>query len=232
MHLTLVDYSLWFGGFLIVLALLITMHKRRMRRTYPYFFFYVLLQVAFGPLLFLLNARSYRAYYYGYYVTLIVSEVASVLVFWDILRNTLSTRSRLRDLAALMFWSSVALVLATMILINFGRGHSDRSLQDWMLSAVSATRVAQCTLILLLFCFRKYLGISFSSMVYGIALGFGLFAATNMLVAGSIRFAGPSHMLLSEINSTAYLTASLIWLAYSMLGSDQSRVPRQADYFE
>ena len=229
MHLTLVDYSLWFGGFLIVLALLITMHKRRMRRTYPYFFFYVSLQVAFGPLLFLLNARSYRAYYYGYYVTLIVSVVASVLVFWDIQRNTLSTRSRLRDLAALMFWSSVALVLATMILINFGRGRSDTFLQDWSFSTARATHVAQCTLILWPFCFRKRLGISSSSMAYGIALGFGFFATTEMLVARITRFDRPSLMLLSQIYSTAYLTASLIWLAYSMLGSDQARVPGPAD---
>jgi hypothetical protein len=116
-----------------------------------------------------------------------------------------------------------------MILI--GRSHTDTFLQDWLLSAVSATRVAQCALILLLFCFRKYLGISFSSMAYGIALGFGLFAATNMLVAGITRFAGPSHMLLSQINSTAYLTASLIWLAYSMCGSTQPPVPRQAERF-
>ncbi len=231
MHLQLVDYVIWAADFLALLAIVGAMHKRRLRGPYPYFFLYILLQVALNPLLLLFSTISYRLYYYAYYSVLIVSVVASVAVFWDILRNTLAASPGLRDLVALMFWSSVALVLAAMVLLNVSRGQGTNILADWTLSAVSATRVAQCALILLLFCFRKYLGISLDGMVFGIALGFGLFAATNMLIAGVAHVAGSSQAILSQVNSSTYLASSLIWLIYAMRGSAQLQTAGRAECF-
>lgn len=231
MHLRLVDYVIWAGDCLALLAVLAAMHKRRLHRPYPYFFFYILLQLALNPLLLLFSTISYRLYYYAYYAVLMVSVVASVAVFRDILRNALTVFPGLRDLMALMFWSSVALVLAAMVLLNISRGQDNNFLADWTLSAVSATRTAQCALILLLFCFRKYLGISFGSIVFGIALGFGFFAATNMLMIAGGRFASMNHAVLSQVNSGIYLASALIWLGYAMRGSAQLQTAGRAECF-
>ena len=86
-------------------------------------------------------------------------------------------------------------------------------------------------MILLLLCFRKHLGVSLGSIDFGIALGFGLFAATNMLIMGIARVAGQYHTALSQINVFAYLAASLIWLAYARRGCTQLRAPDRADAF-
>jgi hypothetical protein len=107
-----------------------------------------------------------------------------------------------------------------IVLTNITRTSSSSSpYVNWILSSVSAIRVVQIALILLLLLFRRYLGISRSNVVFGIALGFGLFALANLLIVGVIRFVGVTGVIPGQINSLAYLVASVIWLIYMARGS-------------
>ena len=74
----------------------------------------------------------------------------------------------------------------------------------------------QCGLVFFLLLFSEYLGISRRSLLFGISLGFGLFAAMNMLVAtGMSAIHGILRQdTLRHINSAAYLVSCdhLVWL--------------------
>jgi len=79
-------------------------------------------------------------------------------------------------------------------------------------------RLMQCGLVFFLLLFSEYLGIARRSLLFGISMGFGFFAAVNMLVATGM---GHPHGILNQrtlrhINSVAYFVAVLIWLGYTL----------------
>jgi hypothetical protein len=76
----------------------------------------------------------------------------------------------------------------------------------------------QCGLVFFLLLFSEYLGISRRSLLFGISLGFGFFAAVNMLVATGMAHHGGilSKTALRHINSFAYMIALVIWLGYTL----------------
>ncbi len=222
MHLTLVDYALWLGSGVVMAGVLAAMYSRKLHKTYPYFFAYAILQVVSVPLMFWLSTRFYAVYYYAYYGSLIASVVISIAIFWEIFRNALKPHEGLRRWAFVSFWWGVVFLSGVIVLMTFARGPSPQGpYANWISSSVSATRVAQCALILFLLLFRRHLGISRGHVIFGIALGFGIFAAVNMLIASGIRFNGLTHGILWQVNSLAYLLASVVWLTYTLRGSTQ-----------
>jgi threonine/homoserine/homoserine lactone efflux protein len=55
-------------------------------------------------------------------------------------------------------------------------------------------------------------------VLFGISVGFGFFAAVNMLVFTALAHrTAVSTANLSRINGTAYLVSALVWLAYTAL---------------
>jgi hypothetical protein len=76
-------------------------------------------------------------------------------------------------------------------------------------------RVMLCGLVFFLLLFSEYLGISRRHVLFGVAVGFGLFDAINMLVATAMSHPTLLHKsTLNEINSAAYVVACLTWLVY------------------
>jgi hypothetical protein len=88
-----------------------------------------------------------------------------------------------------------------------------------ILLADRSLRMMQCGLVFFLLLFSTYLGIPHRSLLFGISVGFGLFAAVNMLVATFASHQGISTAALSRANSIAYLVAVLIWLSYSVVAA-------------
>ena len=72
--------------------------------------------------------------------------------------------------------------------------------------------------------FSEYLGISRRSPLFGISLGFGLFAAVNMLVTTAMTHHGILHQsTLRHINSEAYLLAIVLWLGYTLAAAPSEK---------
>ena len=88
----------------------------------------------------------------------------------------------------------------------------------------------QCGLVFFMLLFSEYLGIPHRSFLFGIALGFGLFAAINMLVmTGASHHGILSRATLSLINSGAYLLTVVIWFGYTWAASPSpSKVAEEA----
>jgi hypothetical protein len=222
MNLGTLDYFLWFAGFGLMIALTCVLYARGLHRVYRYFFAYVLLQLFSNPFLFWLatgqTKQSYTAYFCAYYVNISISGAISIAVFWDILAGAFGSSERLRPLLTTAFLGVLVLVLTLAVFINFNTRYVERSYIGWILSCESALRVAQFALILFFIVIRRYLGIARRNVPYGIALGFGFYAAINLLVIEGIRHRLPGPMP-RHINSAAYVAAILIWLYYAWRGS-------------
>ncbi len=201
-------------------GVVIGMFRRGLYRKYPYFFNYTILQVVSVPLLFWLNLRSYTVYYYAYYFNTGLSILISFAVLQEIFKDAFRPYEALRDLSVILFrWSMlVVMLVGVMWAINTTHKIDDAPITDALLLAERSVRLMQCGLVFFLLLFSEYLGISRRSILFGISLGFGLFAAINMLVVTGISREEIllRHTTLRQINSGAYLLATLIWLGYTL----------------
>ena len=219
MHLRLTDYVLWAAAPLLQVGVLTTMLRRGLHRNYPYFLNYTILAIISEPVLAFLFPRSYTAYYYAYYVNLALSVILSFAVLHEIFRDAFKPYEALRDLGTILFrWSAlVILLVGVMWAINAGHSADNGKLTEVIVLASRSIRLMQCGLVFFLLLFSEYLGLPRRSFVFGVSLGFGLFAALDMLVLTGASHRGIlSQAALRQINSAAYLMAVLIWFGYTL----------------
>ena len=222
MQLRLVDYVLWFASPLLQAGVLLAMLRRGLYRDYPYFLNYTILAVASEPILFFLHSRSYTAYYYGYYVNLGLSVIISFAVLQEIFRDAFRPYEALRDLGVILFrWSGLVVLLVGVMWAINARSSSDSGVvMDIINLADRSVRIMQCGLVFFLLLFSEYLGLSRRSFLFGVSLGFGMFAAINMLVFTGLTYHGILHQsTLSKINSAGYLVAVAIWFGYTLVAA-------------
>ena len=220
MHLHLIDYVLWFSASTIQFGVLVAMYRRGLQREYPYFFNYTVLQVIGDPILFVMNRQGYTLYYFSYWLSAALSALISFAVLYEIFQHAFRPYEALRDLGVILFrWSAlVILLVAGMWAVTSGHPAQEGSITNAILLAERSVRLMQCGLVFFLLLFSEYLGISRRNLLFGIALGFGLFASVNMLVASGLSHAGVVHVsVLRWINSGAYSLSALIWLGYTAL---------------
>ena len=224
MHFSLTDYFFWLASPLFQVGVLISLFRRGLHKEYPYFFNYTLLQVL--SVAFLLAVQhSQSLYYYGYWVITALSVLISFAVLQEIFKEAFRPYEALRDLSVILFrWSILVLVLVGgMWAISTKPSDGLDSITTVILAADRSVRLMQCGLVFFLVLFSEYLGISRRHMVFGIALGFGLFASVNMLVATGMSHPSVVHAsVLSRINCAAYDIAALIWLGYTALAPARS----------
>src|SRR5271165_6472701 len=202
------DYVLWIASPAFQLAVVVAMVRRGLHRDYPYFFNYTILGVIAEPLLFVLQRSSYTVYYYAYYVNLGLSVIISFAVLQEIFRDAFRPYEALRDLSVILFrWSAlVVLLVAVMWAIGNNNNKPDMGVvAQTIMLANRSVRLMQCGLVFFLILFSEYLGIPRRSFLFGISMGFGLFASVNMLVVTGLQH--PHRILksttLSQINSAA-----------------------------
>jgi hypothetical protein len=226
MHLRLVDYVLWCAGPVLQFGVLVAMYRRGLHHEYPYFFNYTILQVLSDPILFVIQRHSsYTMYYWGYYVSAALSALISFAVIQEIFRDAFRPYEALRDLSTILFrWSALlVLLIGVMWYITAAQSSGVDALTSGILMVQRSVRMMQCGLVFFLVLFSEYLGISRRHVLFGIALGFGLFASVNMLYATALAH-GPfvRVSILRPINSAVYVVSVLIWLGYTALAPIRS----------
>jgi len=219
MHVSLIDYILWFASPLLQAGVLVALFRRGLYREYPYFFSYVILQVVSITFL-LLAQRSVTLYVSGYWVINAVSILISLGIIQEIFKEAFRPYEDLRDLGAILSrWLALVFVLCGCMctitsIHSAGRG----SITAVVLLTDLSVRLMQCGLGFFILLLSGYLGISRRHVLYGIALGFGLFTSVNMLVAMGMSHPSTIHAsVLGRINLTACDLAALIWLGYTAL---------------
>lgn len=219
MHFNCFDYVLWFAFPLLQAATLVILFRRGFHRLYPYFSSYMILQIGGVSFLFLAQ-HSPSLHVYGYWVIDVLNILISLAIFREIFDDAFGPSSDLRHFADILFtWSASMLLVGGCLwtIVNIYSGHN--SIAAAILVADRSVRLMQCGLGIFVLMVAKHLGISRRHILYGIALGFGVFTSMNMLTAMAV-----SHP--SLVQATSYWRfnlitcdlASLIWLGYTAVG--------------
>ena len=214
-----IQLALWIVHPVLELSLVGVMFRRRLHRTFPVFFAYVVFQVLNFMVLFpIYRFGSTKAYFYAYWISLAISLAIGFKVIHEIFLDVFRPYHTLKDLGTVLFkWAAVVMLLVAVVVAasSSTQAGADSRLVQAVLIGQRCVRVIQCGLVLFLLVFSRYLGVSWRQHGFGIALGLGGFATVDLV--GLALFSGGvirAHTV-SLVNTTAYTFAILIWIGYA-----------------
>ena len=218
MHVNLKD-ALWIAHPVLELSLAGVMYWRRLHRTFPVFFAYIVFQV----LNFLVLYPIYRSgtimpYFYAYWISAAISLAIGFKVIHEIFLDVLRPYPNLKDLGTLLFkWAALVMLLVAMVVTAASQPGDETPLGQAVIIIQRCVRIIQCGLILFLLFFSRHLGVSRRQISFGIALGFGGFATVELLILALVSGGQIHSHTLSLINTAAYGFSILIWIGYASL---------------
>ncbi|MBV8050967.1 MAG: hypothetical protein JOZ80_07260 [Acidobacteriaceae bacterium] len=191
---------------------------RKLHRKFPVFFAYVVFQLVNFAVIF--PAHQYGSdsfYFYSYWAGTAISMGLGFKVIHEIFLDVFRPYHTLKDLGTVLFkWASLVMIfVALVVAVASPPGQSPIPLA--VMSMQRCVRVIQCGLILFLLVFSRYLAVSWKQHSFGIACGFGFFAAAEL--AGSALYAGRliGAEMLGLLTTISYGCAIVIWCGYALM---------------
>lgn len=209
-------YVSWLVGPVLQGILLAFMVRRRLHGLFPRFFSYIVFQIVKSGFLFGIYRYSPENYFDAYWAGNAISVLLSVTVMDEILHHLLKEYGGIQRLTALIFRWACGMLLLLSIVNAFS---SQQTSSDRVISAVLAfdrsVRVMQCGLFFLLMILSRLLRNCWRQHVFGIALGFGIFASIELiLISAVMHFGDGAGTAISLIKSVAYNAVTLLWVLY------------------
>ena len=215
--------ALWFAHPALQASLVGIMLWRKLHRTFPVFFGYLVFQIVVFAITFPLhNPRFYTVFFYVYWATTAISVVLGFRVIHEVFLDVFRPYHTLRDLGSVLFkWAGLVMLMVAAVVAASTASATEDPLQTGILTLQRSVRVVQCGLILFLLVFSRYLGTNWRQKSFGIALGFGAFASVELsLVALNASTNNVfNQVLTSFVNMTAYNVTIFVWMGYMLVKS-------------
>jgi hypothetical protein len=209
-------YASWAAGPILQITLILFMFQRKLHGVFPRFFSYIIFQIVKSGILFVLYRYAQENYFDAYWAGNAISVLLGVVVMDEILQHLLKKYGGIQKLASVIFrWACGLLILLSIV--NAFSIHPDTA--DRVVSAVLAfdrsERVMQCGLCILLMILCRFLRNCWRQHVFGIALGFGIFACIEMVLVSVVLYFGDGPAaIVSLIKSSAYNAVTVLWIVY------------------
>jgi hypothetical protein len=210
----LVERILWFLPAFVQVAISVFMVRRKLHRELPWFFSYTILQASQATLAWFIR-HEMPHYFYFYWGIEFVSAIVELGVIYEIFRNVVLRYEGIQRVGFTMYrWFAVALlVIATMMAAN-GPDLNIAAMQG-IVTLERGLRIIQVGLLVFLFIFASYLGLSWRNRLFGVGLGFGFFASVELaLAAVSTELGITGSHLYALLKPIAYNCTVLIWAVY------------------
>ncbi len=218
-------YVIWLAAPALQLFMVGVMLYRHLRREFPLFFAYTVFQLLSFGLKFAVYHRSQLEYFYVYWVTGALGIGLALGVIYEIFAQVFKPYEALRSLAQVLFrWAALVLTLVAVVMALVGARPEENLVLGAILTFERSVRVMQCGLVLFLFLFARYVGVSWRHHLFGIAAGFGLYAALDLIFVTAHAVGIDGGATLSLIKSSGYVFSVLIWTGY-MLSREPGRRP-------
>ncbi len=211
---------LWIAPHLLQAGVAVVIIARKLHRRFPIFFLYTgfeVLQFAVLFIMYHLPAVSVRDYFYVHWVGVGVSTTLRFGVIHEIFSHVFRNYAALAELGKLLFrWATVVLLLVAVVTAAYAPGESASRIAVGIYLLDRAVSIVQCGLLIFLFLFSSYFGLSWRNYVFGMALGLGVFASVELATA-AIRIQiglAVGDELFTLITMATYHCSVLIWLFY------------------
>jgi hypothetical protein len=219
MSSTVMHYLLWLAAPAMQISMAVLILKRGLNQQFSFFFSYTLLQIVNAVVLFGVYHFSYSNYFYTYWTCTALSGMLGFAVIYEVFQYAVRPYTGLRDLSVVMFrWSALLLLLVSGVVAATGPGSSAHHITMAVVNVERGVRLMQAGLLLFTLLFASFLGLSLRNFAFGIALGFGVFATTDLTLFSVRAQIGPEwNSALSLISSAAYNFSVLTWFVYCLM---------------
>lgn len=233
-------YYLWIAPHVLQAVLLIAMLRLRICRRLPIFTAYTAFELLqFGvifPLAFVSQRIISPTIYGGLAMAgLAGSTVLRFAVIYEILGYLFRNYKSLRHFGKPAFqWSTLALGVIAVWLAMRTHSHGGDAATFLLFLGRRTVIFTQFGLLLAIFAFSRTLRLVWRRDIYGIALGFGIFASVEMVSSALIAQFGYSlHTYMDYLTMGTYHVCVLIWMAYILWpegkGVGLTHVPDHSD---
>jgi hypothetical protein len=211
----LTDVS-WVAGPALQIVLLTFMVQRKAQSVFPRFFSYIVFQVLKSAVLFVTFRYFPDNYFDAYWTGNAISVLLAVAVMDEILNHLLKQYGGIQTLGVTIFrWACGLLLLLASVGAPSSQDGSTERIVAAVLAFERSVRLMQCGLFVLLMLLCRVLKDNWRQPVFGIALGYGIFASVEVILISFVMFGGESHgSVVSLIKSAAFNAVTLLWIGY------------------
>ena len=209
-------YVSWLAGPVLQITLLIFMIQRKLRVAFPRFVSYIVFQILKSGILFVIYRYYPDNYFDAYWTGNAISVLLAVTVMDEILHHLLKQYGGIQRLASIIFrWACGLLLLLSIVNAFSGQQTSADRVVSAVLAFDRSVRVMQCGLCFLLMILCRFLRNCWREHVFGIALGFGIFASIELVLVSIVMHFGDGPVaIVSLVKSAAYNAVTLLWIMY------------------
>jgi hypothetical protein len=217
MHWTLQNV-VWISSFVLEISLASILVFRRLWQTYPVFCTYVLCEVLRTAVLLTIGngPRHYATYFYAFWISEGVVSIIGFAVVAEIFRNAFSAKLGLQKWGTILFRCSLMglLVAALLTARSVSIGDADKLLAlIFLLKRIES--FVRLGIVAALFVFVFVLGLPWTQPIVGIAAGFAIYGAVEVVATGVRAGSGPiankTHIWTIMIVD---LLQKTLWVAY------------------
>lgn len=221
---------------LMAIALLALVRSKEYRR-FPALFAYFILRLGSSLALFAMlhltqlvsvdGKTAYSWYFYSYWLSYVAGAIAIFLVIQEMFKFAMEPLPGLKKLGAIAFrWvASISFIAASAALLTPG-GRGYKLLLAIVVQVMRCESIFILSLLLFLMLAAGKLGLSYRSRVFGVSFGFGIMAASDLVVSATFLHYGGNmmHSTVTVISTTASLVTLSVWTAY-FLQKEPARMP-------
>lgn len=219
MNLPVLLWYLWVVPHLLLAGVLVLLVRRGLYKQFPIFFAYIACEILQFLVLFTIaEAPSTSGLQYGiaYCFGLALSTALQFGIIYEICSHLFRNYSVLSHFGKPLFrWITVVLLLTGLVLAVHSGGHDPLRMLSILHVLDRAASISQCGLLLGMFLLSAYLGLSWRSYVFGIALGLGIYASVELAASAIRAETGVAYTRpLDYFTMATYHACVLIWAFY------------------
>lgn len=205
---------LWILPLILQATIASAMYRRKLVKSFPFFFSYTLVVLSTGVVLMFLP-YPHHVYAMVYWYSEALSVVLSLAVIFEILGHILPSSPSFKFVQN-SFWivCGIAATAALIILIQTNAEGADRA-YEYIILAERSVRFLQACLLIAVIALISRLGLTWRHHSVGIAAGFGVYSALALAI---LELRAHLHLISDGtyvlLNSAAYNVAVIIWAFY------------------
>jgi hypothetical protein len=158
---------------------------------------------------------AYRIYFCVYWSSYALEAILSLLVIYSIFKLSMAPLKGLQTLGMLIFRWVAAISVAVSIGVALAPHHSGLQFLIGMVTQLQQTSSILTLCLLLFVCFAiRPMGLSYRSRIFGISLGLGLLATTDLVRAAWLSHNADMYSAFNLVNGLAMCVTLCVWTAY------------------
>ena len=215
----ILQYALGAAPAIVQLAIITAMFRNGSRKHFFMFWTYTIWQVLLTATLMVVFPMGDLEYFFVYWAGAAMSAFLGFAVIYECFSEAMKPYETLRDLGRLLFrWAAIVMgIVGLVFVLSTPSGTEHTVLVRNILIVERAIRIIQCGMLLLLYLFSHHVGITWRNQLFGIVLGFGVFASLNLVMFSlRSRFGEDWNSGAAIFNSLSYLLTTGIWGVYML----------------